>query len=135
GDTDRPGYTQGTWGSRSAPVSGSAAAAAAATLINNLRRLGADALEASAADIQVRDGRIQVVGAPSRAMTMQELAAWASEQGRLSELRVRESFQPPDFVYPFGAHLALVDVDVETGAVALQRYVAVDDCGVVINPT
>jgi aerobic carbon-monoxide dehydrogenase large subunit len=134
GDTDRPGYTQGTWGSRSAPVSGSAAAAAAGTLINRLRRLGADALEASPDDIQLHDGRIQVAGAPSRAMTMRELGAWASEHGRLSELRVRESFQPLDFVYPFGAHLALVEVDHETGAVALNRYVAIDDCGVVINP-
>jgi len=135
GDTDRPGYTQGTWGSRSAPVSGSAAAEAAGTLIANLRRLGADALEASADDIQLRDGWIQVAGAPSRAMTMQQLSAWASEHGRLPELRVRESFLPSDFVYPFGAHLALVDVDAETGAVGLRRYVAIDDCGVVINPT
>jgi aerobic carbon-monoxide dehydrogenase large subunit len=135
GDTDQPSYTEGTWGSRSAPISGSAAAVAGRNLTASLKRLAGDALEARAEDIRIGDGRLHVAGAPSRGLTIGELASWAYEHGRQSDLELREAFEPPDFVYPFGAHLAFVDVDRDTGRVCLRRYVAVDDCGVVINPT
>jgi carbon-monoxide dehydrogenase large subunit len=111
GDTDEPGYTQGTWGSRSAPISGSAAAQAGRKLVERLKRLAGDALEASPDDIRIDEGRAYVAGAPSRALRTEELAGWAYDQERRAELSLEESFEPPDYVFPFGAHLAVVEVD------------------------
>jgi carbon-monoxide dehydrogenase large subunit len=75
-----------------------------------------------------------VRGVPSRALSLERLAGWALSQGREAELHASEEFDAPDFVFPFGAHLAVVEVDRETGRVQILRYLAVDDCGVVINP-
>ncbi len=82
----------------------------------------------------VEDGRVYVRGVPSRALSLDRLAAWALSQGREAELRANEEFDSPDYVFPFGAHLAVVEVDRDTGRVQILRYLAVDDCGVVINP-
>ncbi len=134
GDTDDAAYALGTWGSRSAAVSGSTVLKAAANLKKQIAGLAADALEAAPPDVVVEDGRAYVRGVPSRALTFQQIATWATQQGRKSALRARARFDPPDLVFPFGAHLAQVEVDRETGGVRLLRYIAVDDCGVVINP-
>ena len=67
-------------------------------------------------------------------MTLKDIAEWAAGMGRTDELAVKASFDPPDAVFPFGAHLAYVEVDPETGSVKVLRYLAVDDCGPVINP-
>jgi len=77
---------------------------------------------------------VHVRGVPTRFMTLTDIAEWAASADRMDELAVKASFDPPDTVFPFGAHLAYVEVDAETGSVKLLRYVAVDDCGPVINP-
>ena len=134
GDTDKGAYAVGTFGSRSAAISGAAVHQGAVTLMKHLRKLAASAFEAAPADIVVDDGRLQVRGVPSRSMTLKDLATWAAMAGRTDELAAEVSFDPPDTVFPFGAHLAYVEVDRETGRVKVLRYIAVDDCGAVINP-
>ncbi|HLB76832.1 MAG TPA: molybdopterin cofactor-binding domain-containing protein, partial [Candidatus Dormibacteraeota bacterium] len=134
GDTDHPSYAQGTWGSRSAATSGAAVLNGTRTLKRKVVGLAASVLEAAEADLVVEDGRVYVRGVPSRALSLDRLAAWALSQGREAELRANEEFDSPDYVFPFGAHLAVVEVDRDTGRVQILRYLAVDDCGVVINP-
>jgi len=134
GDTDQPAYAVGTFGSRSAAISGAAVHEGAVRLKRKVRALAAAAFEAATADIVVTDGRVHVRGVPTRFMTLTDIAEWAASADRKDELAVRASFDPPDTVFPFGAHLAYVEVDAETGSVKLLRYVAVDDCGPVINP-
>lgn len=134
GDTDHPSYAQGTWGSRSAATSGAAVLNGTRTLKRQVVGLAASALEAAEADLVLEDGRVYVRGVPSRALSLERLTAWALAQGREAELRANEEFDSPDYVFPFGAHLAVVEVDRDTGRVQILRYLAVDDCGVVINP-
>ncbi len=134
GDTDQPAYAVGTFGSRSAAISGAAVHEGAVRLKRKVRALAAAAFEAATADIVVTDGRVHVRGVPTRFMTLTDIAEWAASADRTDELAVKASFDPPDTVFPFGAHLAYVEVDAETGSVKLLRYVAVDDCGPVINP-
>jgi aerobic carbon-monoxide dehydrogenase large subunit len=134
GDSDLPAYGVGTFGSRSAAVSGSAVHETASKLSTQLRELAAAAFEAGPADIVLDGGRVQVRGVPAGAMSLEQLAGWAIDAGRRQELSAETEFDPPAEVFPFGAHLAYVDVDRETGAVKVLRYVAVDDCGPVINP-
>ncbi|TMF27425.1 MAG: xanthine dehydrogenase family protein molybdopterin-binding subunit [Chloroflexi bacterium] len=134
GDTDQPAYAIGTFGSRSAAISGAAVHEGAVRLKRKVRALAAAAFEAATGDIVVTDGRVHVRGAPARFMTLKDIAEWARGMGRTDELAVKASFDPPDAVFPFGAHLAYVEVDPETGSVKVLRYVAVDDCGPVINP-
>ncbi len=134
GDTDEPAYAIGTFGSRSASVSGSAVLEASRKLHRQLRRLAAGALEAAEADVVMNDGRALVRGVPSRALSIGQVAAWAAAHDQQAALRAQVSYDPPDNVFPFGAHLAQVEVDRETGRVTILRYVAVDDCGNVINP-
>lgn len=134
GDTDQPAYAVGTFGSRSAAVSGATVFTTADKLATQLRSLAASAIEAAAADIVLKDGTLQVRGVPSRAMTLEQVATWAVDQRREPDLTATEEFDPPDNVFPFGAHLAYVEIDRETGGVTVRRYLAVDDCGRVINP-
>ena len=134
GDTDQPAYAVGTFGSRSAAISGAAVHEGAVRLKRKVRALAAAAFEAATADIVVNDGRVHVRGVPARFMTLKDIAKWAAGAGRADELAVKASFDPPDTVFPFGAHLAYIEVDRETGSVKVLRYVAVDDCGPVINP-
>jgi aerobic carbon-monoxide dehydrogenase large subunit len=134
GDSDLPAYAAGTWGSRSAAVSGAAIYETVTALTSQLRSLAAAAFEAAPADIVLEAGRLEVRGVPARAMALDELASWAIQAGRQKELSAEAEFDPPGEVFPFGAHLAQVEVDQETGAVTIIRYVAVDDCGPVINP-
>src|SRR5207248_1048102 len=134
GDTDQPAYAVGTYGSRSASISGVAAQRGARRLKKRVRVLAAAALEAAPADIVASDGRLQVRGVPSRSMMLKAVAAWATAAHRADQLSVRASFDPTGPTYTFGAHLAHVEVDRETGSVNVMRYLAVDDCGTVINP-
>jgi carbon-monoxide dehydrogenase large subunit len=134
GNSDLPAYAVGTYGSRSAAISGSAIHETVVTLTAQLRTMAAAAFEAAPADIVVEAGQLQVRGVPARAMSLEQLATWAIEAGRQAELSAEREFSPPADVFPFGAHLAVVEVDRETGAVTVLRYVAVDDCGPVINP-
>jgi len=103
------------------------------------KTLTAHLLEASVDDIDYADGKFFVKGSPDKFKTIQDVAlmanvAWNMPKGLEPGLEASSFFDPPNFVYPFGAHIAVVRVDVETGEIKLERYIAVDDCGKVINP-
>ena len=139
GDTSQTPQGWGTYGSRATAVGSGALMGAIGKIKEKAKLVAAHLLEASAEDIDYADGKFFVRGAPSKAKTIQDIAlmanvAWNYPQGLEPGLEASGFFDPKNFVYPFGAHLAVVEIDVETGEVALQRYVAVDDCGRVINP-
>ena len=133
-DTETVPRGSGTGGSRSLQLGGTAVQHAAVAVLDRAKALAAQLLEASAQDIVITDdGRVGVAGVPSGALTWAELAAAAadSEDGALgAELDVTQE----GATFPFGSHVAVVDVDVETGKVLLRRVVAVDDCGRILNP-
>jgi len=129
----------GTMGSRSLQVGGSAVLEAAVALLDKARRLAAHLLEASENDVRRFDGRIGVSGAPESSLSWGELAAAATVPSALppgmeTGLRAQADFEMEDSTYPFGVHVAVVEVDTETGKAKLVRHVAVDDCGHRINP-
>ena len=139
GDTGRGPMGMGTYGSRSLAVGGESVAQAANKVADKVRKLVAHLLEAAPEDIELADGRFSVRGSPDKGMTLADaaLAAYVPEnipEGMEPGLEETNFYDPTNFVYPFGAHAAVVDVDVETGKVSLVRYVAVDDCGPAINP-
>jgi carbon-monoxide dehydrogenase large subunit len=128
-----------TYGSRSLSCDGVAAHLSAQKVRDKARRLAAHLLEAAEGDVVYEGGRAFVKGAPSRAKTIQELTLAAYEADNLPPgmeptLEAATFFDPSNFVWPFGAHVCAVEVDAETGALRILRYVAVDDCGVRINP-
>jgi len=135
GDTDDVPKGTGTFGSKSTQIGGVAGRLAADAVVEAATALAADYLEASAADVTLDLGRgsFHVVGAPKPSLSWAELAAKASADGRLGELRVAHEFQGAP-TFPFGCHLAVVEVDTDTGKVELRRFVAVDDAGTLINP-
>src|SRR5207237_8712071 len=100
------------------------------------KRLAAEELEASPDDmvLDLDNGRFHVAGAPEPGLNWQQLAESLARKDRLSELSAEANFEAPYPTFPFGAHLAVVEVDTETGAVSLERFVAVDDAGTIINP-
>ena len=138
GDTATVPIGVGTFGSRSAAVGGTAVHLAAADVREKARLLAAHLLEAAPADIIVNDGQWQVRGVPGRSVTFAAIAEAAYGGARPTDMEAglesTRYFQPPGLVFPFGAHVAVVDVDPETGSVTLRRYVSVDDCGRVLNP-
>jgi CO/xanthine dehydrogenase Mo-binding subunit len=135
GDTDAVAKGTGTYGSKSTQIGGTAASLAADDVVALAKQLVADYLEASPADIVLDPAasRLHVAGAPSVGMSWADLAANASADERLGELKAEREFQAaPSF--PFGAHVAVVEVDTETGRVELRQLLAVDDAGTLINP-
>ncbi|MCW3065397.1 MAG: aldehyde oxidase and xanthine dehydrogenase molybdopterin binding protein [Solirubrobacterales bacterium] len=139
GDTGRGPFGMDTYGSRSLAVGGEALVRASNKVHDKVKRLVAHLLEAAPDDIELRDGKFSVKGSPDRGMTLAEasLAAYVPEnlpEGMEPGLEETNFYDPENFVYPFGAHAAIVDVDAETGKVSVVRYVAVDDCGPAINP-
>jgi carbon-monoxide dehydrogenase large subunit len=139
GDTDTTPMGWGTYGSRTTAVGGAALATAVRRIKEKAKVLAAHLLEAAPEDIEYQDGRFFVKGTPARAKTIQDIAlmanvAWNLPKGMEAGLEATSFYDPPNFVYPFGAHVAVVEVDAETGKVHLKRYVAVDDCGPQINP-
>jgi carbon-monoxide dehydrogenase large subunit len=135
GDTDRVAKGTGTFGSKSTQIGGTAGRLAAGEVVERAKQLTADYLEASEADIVLDAalGRLHVAGSPERGLAWEELAERAAADQRLSELKAEHEFQAPP-TFPFGVHVAAVEVDIETGRVELQRLVAVDDAGTLINP-
>ncbi len=136
GDTDSVARGSGTYGSKSTQIGGAAAAKASTEVVDRAKQLVAEELEANPDDL-VLDfgaGRFHVAGAPEPALSWSELAGRLDASGRLSELSLAVDFEPAQPTFPFGAHLAVVEVDAETGAVLLQRIVTVDDAGRIINP-
>lgn len=139
GDTDAVPNGMGTYGSRSITVGGEAAAIASDRVAAKAREIAADLLEASPDDVELADGVFAIRGSPAASMTLAEIAKHAHVPDTLSDdfepgLEAACFFDPPGFVHPFGAHAAVVEVDTETGGIEILRYVAVDDCGRVINP-
>ena len=140
GDTALMPYGGGTWGSRGMPIGGSATLLASRALADKIRRAAATLLEAHAEDIELAGGRAHVRGAPDRGLALGELARTVhfrsnALKGLEPSLDATVHFtnaQP--WTFTNGAHLAVVDVDVETGRVSVLRYVAVDDCGRIVNP-
>jgi carbon-monoxide dehydrogenase large subunit len=123
----------GTGGSRSLQLGGSAVDGAAEAVVAAGRALAAQLLEASEADIVVsEDGRLGVAGVPARALSWADLAVAGEKQG--TPLVADQDFTQAGATFPFGAHVAVVEVDSETGLVRPVRHVAVDDCGRVLNP-
>jgi carbon-monoxide dehydrogenase large subunit len=139
GDTAVVPYGGGTWASRGMPIGGSATLLAAQALSAKVRQLAAVLLEAHADDVELRDGRAVVRGS-DRGVTLHELARTVhfrsnALKGAEPSLDATAHYTNPQaWTFSNGAHLAVVDVDPETGAIALRRYVAVDDCGRMVNP-
>ena len=136
GDTDIVPRGTGTYGSKSTQIGGVAAGQASEAVAEKGKRLAAAQLEANPEDmvLDVEQGRFHVTGAPQPSLSWGELASRLEADGQLAELSAEVDFKAAQPTFPFGAHVAVVDVDVETGAVALKRMVAVDDAGRIINP-
>jgi carbon-monoxide dehydrogenase large subunit len=139
GDTESTPQGWGTYGSRTTAVSGSAVKLAAVKVKEKAKKLAAHLLEASEGDLEWKDGKYAVKGSPDQAKSFAELAlmanvAWNLPAGMDPALEASAFFDPTNFVFPFGTHLCTVEVDPETGAVTILRYIAVDDCGPRINP-
>jgi carbon-monoxide dehydrogenase large subunit len=139
GDTAVSALGMDTYGSRSAAVGGTALYLAAQKIKEKARTLAAHELEVAEDDVEFRDGKFQVRGAPERAKTIPDLAfsSWTAHnlpEGMEPGLEATYVFDPPNFTFPFGAHVCAVEVDTETGETTIRKYVAVDDVGNVINP-
>lgn len=138
GDTAAVPVGVGTFGSRSAPVGGTAVYLAAGEVKEKARLIAGHLLEAAPGDVVISNGRWHVRGVPDGGVTFAEIATVAYGASRPNDLEAgleaTRYFQPQGLVFPFGAHIAVVDIDAETGAVGLRRYVSVDDCGRILNP-
>ncbi|MEO7428885.1 MAG: xanthine dehydrogenase family protein molybdopterin-binding subunit, partial [Acidimicrobiales bacterium] len=134
GDTDLVERGEGTMGSRSLQLGGSAVHEASVAVVARARQLAADALEANPDDLVLDKaaGRFHVAGTPTIGRTWAELSVQASDAG--DPLAVITDFQASQPTFPFGAHVSVVDVDTETGKVTLRRHIAVDDAGRILNP-
>jgi aerobic carbon-monoxide dehydrogenase large subunit len=137
GDTDTAPYGLGTYASRSTPTSGAAAALAARKVREKARKIAAHLLEVSEEDLEWEPGKFSVKGAPGKSKTIQEIAFAAYTnfpQGMEPGLEAVYYYDPPNLTFPFGTYIAVVDIDKGTGEVKVRRFVAVDDCGNIINP-
>lgn len=139
GDTHVAPHGMNTYGSRSLSVGGIAVYEACGRVVEKAKTIAAHLLEVSPEDLEFENGSFSVKGVPDRTKAIQELAyaAWTAHslpEGTEPGLEANCVWDPPNFTYPFGSHLCVVEVDTETGDVDILRYVAVDDCGTVINP-
>ncbi len=139
GDTDVVPKGIGTFGSRATAVGGIAVYQAAEKVREKARELASHLLEVDADDLVFSDGRLGVKGVPRRALTVQQIAQQARTAKNLpggldSVLSAEITFEPSNFTFPFGTHICVVEIDNETGCVEIKKYIAVDDCGKVINP-
>ncbi len=140
GDTGAGPHGLGTYGSRATAVGGEAIVRATNKVVEKAKKIVAHALEAAPEDIEVADGKFSVKGSPEKGMTLAEVAGaafipdadWPADME--PGLEETAFYDPENFVFPFGAHVAIVEIDPETGNVDVKRYVAVDDCGPAINP-
>jgi carbon-monoxide dehydrogenase large subunit len=139
-DTARVPRGAGTLGSRSLQTAGSAIHLASNGVLERAKQIAAHLLEASADDIVVGDGGLQVAGVPANSVSWVELAAASNDASKLpagmdaGPLRHELDFDGQDSTFPFGAHVSLVEVDTDTGQVKMLRHYAVDDCGRILNP-
>ncbi|WP_225079913.1 aerobic carbon-monoxide dehydrogenase large subunit [Streptomyces sp. CoT10] len=139
GDTDQTPFGLGTYGSRSTPVSGAAAALVARKVRERAKIVASAMLEVNPDDLEWEKGRWYVTGDPDQGRTMAEIALAAHSNLELPEgveghLDATCVYNPPNLTFPFGAYICVVDVDAGTGQVKVRRFIAVDDCGNRINP-
>ncbi|MGB5878504.1 MAG: aerobic carbon-monoxide dehydrogenase large subunit [Thermoanaerobaculia bacterium] len=137
GDTDTAPYGLGTYASRSTPTAGAAGAMAARKIKAKAKKIAAYLLEVGEDDLEWNVDRWQVKGSPDQAKTIQEIAFAAYTNhppGMEAGLEATDYYDPPNLTFPFGSYIAVVDIDTGTGEVAVRRFVAVDDCGNIINP-
>ncbi len=139
GDTDNTPFGLGTYGSRSTPVSGAAAALVARKVRDKAQIIASGMLEVAVTDLEWQKGAFQVKGDPSKSVTIQDIAMRAHGAGDLPDgieggLEATICYNPENLTYPFGAYICVVDVDPGTAEVKVRRFVAVDDCGTQINP-
>jgi aerobic carbon-monoxide dehydrogenase large subunit len=139
GDTALSPYGRDTYGSRSLPVGGVAVHLASQKVIDKAKKIAAHMLEAAEGDIGFEGGRFSVAGSPEQNVTIGDVAAAAYMAYEIPEgmepvLSEEVFFDPPNFTFPFGAHICVTEVDTETGFVKIRDYFGVDDCGPVINP-
>ena len=139
GDTDKSPYGLGTYGSRSTPVSGGAVAIVSRKVRDKARMIAATMLETRPEDLAWEKGRWYVKGDPEKGAMIEEIAerAYSGEpmpEGMEGGLDAQVIYDPPNLTYPYGAYIAVVDIDPDTAQVTVRRFIAVDDCGVRINP-
>jgi carbon-monoxide dehydrogenase large subunit len=137
GDTDTAPYGLGTYASRSTPTAGAAAAMASRKILDKAKKIAAHLLEANETDLKWEPGKLFVRGNPSKARTIQEIAFAAytnHPQGIEAGLEAVSYYDPPNLTYPFGSYICVIDIDKGTGEIKIRRFVAVDDCGNIINP-
>ncbi|RMG28395.1 MAG: carbon-monoxide dehydrogenase large subunit [Bacteroidetes bacterium] len=137
GDTDTAPYGLGTYASRSTPTAGAAAAVAARKLREKAKKIAAYLLEVSEEDLEWEPGKFYVKGAPEKAKTIQEIvfAAYTNHPpGMEAGFEATHYYDPPNLTFPSGAYICVVDIDRETGEIKVRRFVAIDDCGNIINP-
>jgi aerobic carbon-monoxide dehydrogenase large subunit len=138
GDTDNTPFGLGTYGSRSTPVCGAATAVVTRKVREKAKKIAAHLLEAAEGDVEYEDGHFFVKGSPDQAKIMDEVAFAAYTnvpEGEEAGLEAVTYYDPPEMTYPFGAYICVVEIDRGTGQVEVKRFIAVDDCGVRINPT
>ncbi len=137
GDTDTAPYGLGTYASRSTPTAGAAASLAARKLREKAKKIAAYLLEVSEEDLEWEPGKFFVKGAPEKSKTIQELvfAAYTNHpQGMEAGFEATHYYDPPNLTFPFGSYICVVEIDKETGEIDIRRFVAIDDCGHIINP-
>ncbi len=137
GDTDTAPYGLGTYASRSTPTAGAAGAMAARKVRDKAKKIAAHLLEVSEDDLEWTPGAFSVKGAPQKTKTIQEIAFAAYTNhppGMEGGLEAVSYYDPPNLTFPFGSYICVVDIDRGTGEVKIRRFVAVDDCGNIINP-
>jgi carbon-monoxide dehydrogenase large subunit len=137
GDTDNTPYGLGTYASRSTPTVGAATAMVSRRVLDKARKIAAHLLEVDEGDVEFDRPNFTVKGAPEKAVTIQDVAFAAYTNfpdGMESGLEAVFYYDPPNLTFPFGTYAVAVEVDVETGVWEVKRMVAVDDCGVRINP-
>jgi aerobic carbon-monoxide dehydrogenase large subunit len=137
GDTDTAPYGLGTYASRSTPTAGAAGSMAARKIREKAKKIAAYLLEANEEDLEWEPGKFFVRGTPAKAKTIQEIAFAAYTNhppGMEAGLEAVSYYDPPNLTYPFGSYICVVDIDKGTGEVKIRRFVAVDDCGTIINP-
>ncbi|HKH76512.1 MAG TPA: molybdopterin cofactor-binding domain-containing protein, partial [Rubrobacteraceae bacterium] len=139
GDTAIAAHGRDTYGSRSLAVGGVAVHLACQKVVEKAKKIAAHMLEAAEGDIEFSGGRFSVTGSPDRNVTIQDVSNAAFLANDLPDgmepgLTEDTFFDPPNFTFPFGTHICVVEVDMETGKVTIPKYVAVDDCGPLINP-
>lgn len=135
GDTNTVGKGMGTFGSRATAVGGIAIYQAAEEVKRKARDLAAQLLEAATDDVVFTDGAFRVKGVARSRLTIGQVAQRAAAANLAGAISADSTFEPSNFTFPFGTHICVVEIDPQTGAITIRKYIAVDDCGKVINPS